>query len=77
LQRELKSIFQNLSKTVLMVTHDMGEAAYFADQIVLMSRGEIIQQGRVEDLVNNPKDPFVTRFISAQQNPLDKYTGNT
>jgi len=75
LQQDLKAIFQKLGKTVLLVTHDMGEAAYFADFIVLMRRGKIVQQGGVEDLINNPVDPFVTRFIKAQRNPLDKLMG--
>jgi len=76
LQQDLKAIFQKLGKTVLLVTHDMGEAAYFADHIVLMRRGKIVQQGRVEELVNNPVDPFVTSFIRAQRNPLDKLMGD-
>lgn len=75
LQKELKTIFQRLSRTVVLVTHDMGEAAYFADEIVLMREGEIIQQGSLSDLINRPKDRFVTRFIMAQKNPLNNIVG--
>ena len=39
LQSDLRSIFQTLGKTVVMVTHDMGEAGFFGDQIVLMREG--------------------------------------
>ena len=39
LQRDLKEIFARLKQTAILVTHDMGEAAYLADEIVLMNRG--------------------------------------
>jgi osmoprotectant transport system ATP-binding protein len=70
LQEELRAIFRKLSKTVLMVTHDLGEAAYLGDTIVLMRKGEIVQQGVLGDLVRSPADPFVTRFVNAQRGPL-------
>ncbi len=75
LQAELKSIFSKLHKTVLMVTHDLGEAAYLGDTIVLMREGEIIQMGALSQLFESPSDPFVTRFIKAQRSPLDSLMG--
>lgn len=71
LQRDLKEIFQNLRKTVVLVTHDIAEAAYFADRIVLMKEGAIVQQGTVRDLVDRPAEPFVSEFIRAQRSPLE------
>ena len=70
LQGELKAIFARLQKTVIMVTHDMGEAAYFADDAVLMRDGRVVQRGAIDELVNNPADPYVTDFIRAQRAPL-------
>jgi len=70
LQNDLKQIFIHLHKTVLMVTHDMGEAAFFGDHIILMREGQIIQDGTLDDLVNRPQDPFVTKFINAQRSQL-------
>jgi osmoprotectant transport system ATP-binding protein len=70
LQQELKDIFGRLKKTVILVTHDMGEAAYFADTIVLMRNGQVVQQGSLEDLLERPADPYVTSFIRAQRSPL-------
>jgi osmoprotectant transport system ATP-binding protein len=70
LQGELKSIFERLEKTVVMVTHDMGEAAYFADEIVMMRDGRIVQRGAVDDLVERPAQPYVSEFIRAQRPPL-------
>lgn len=67
LQTELKEIFQRLQKTVIIVTHDMAEAAYLADQIVLLKEGEIVQKGTLDDLRERPQDVFVTDFINAQR----------
>jgi osmoprotectant transport system ATP-binding protein len=67
LQEDLKEIFRNLKKTVLLVTHDLSEAVFFGDNIVLMKDGRIIQQGRMDDFINSPADEFVTRFIKAQR----------
>lgn len=71
LQSELRSIFQTLGKTVVMVTHDMGEAGFFGDQIVLMREGEIVQRGTLKDLMQSPANDFVTQFINAQRSPLE------
>jgi osmoprotectant transport system ATP-binding protein len=67
LQEVLRSIFRSLGKTVVLVTHDLGEAAYFGDRIVLLRAGRIVQQGTLRDFVERPADPFVTQFINAQR----------
>jgi osmoprotectant transport system ATP-binding protein len=67
LQKDLKEIFMRLGQTVLFVTHDLAEAIYFADQIVLMNEGRIVQQGTINDLRERPADPFVSEFINAQR----------
>ncbi len=71
LQADLRAIFRKLQKTVVLVTHDMGEAGYFGDVIVLLRAGRIVQQGALHDLVRTPAEPFVEAFINAQRNPLD------
>jgi osmoprotectant transport system ATP-binding protein len=67
LQKDLKEIFTQLGQTVLLVTHDLPEAAYFGHTIVLMNEGRIVQQGSLADLRERPVDPFVSEFISAQR----------
>lgn len=67
LQEDLHSIFRRLRKTVLLVTHDMAEAAYLGDEIALMRAGEIVQRGSMRELLERPADPFVTEFIRAQR----------
>ena len=68
MQAELKEIFSSLGKTVVMVTHDLREAVYFADEIVLMHAGAIVQRGTIRDLTESPANEFVTRFVTAQGN---------
>lgn len=71
LQADLRAIFNQLQKTVVIVTHDIGEAGFLADEIVLLKAGRICQQGSLHDLVHSPEDEFVTRFINAQRSPLE------
>jgi osmoprotectant transport system ATP-binding protein len=69
LQTELRDIFRALGKTVVLVTHDLGEAAFFADRVVLLRDGQVVQEGSPGDLWHRPADPFVTRFVQAQRGP--------
>jgi osmoprotectant transport system ATP-binding protein len=66
LQSELKRLFGVLRKTVLIVTHDLVEAAYLADRISVMREGRILQTAPFQELRDRPADEYVTRFISAQ-----------
>ena len=67
LQDELKQIFNQLGKTVIVVTHDLAEAAWFADRLVLIRGGAVVQDGSFEDLRDRPADDFVIRFVEAQR----------
>jgi osmoprotectant transport system ATP-binding protein len=67
LQADLRGIFQSLRKTVVLVTHDLGEAGFLGDTLVLMQAGRIVQQDTFENLLRAPADAFVTRFINAQR----------
>ncbi len=67
LQRELKHVFARLGKTVVWVTHDLAEAAFFSDTIVLLRAGRIVQRGALAEMLARPADEFVRRFIQAQR----------
>jgi osmoprotectant transport system ATP-binding protein len=67
LQQELKSIFQRLGKTVLLVTHDLGEAVYLAEQMTMLHEGKVVQTGTYRDLLLKPANAFVGQFINAQR----------
>ena len=66
LRLDLKSIFDQLNATVVMVTHDLAEAAYFAEHVVLLKEGCIVQQGSLTELKLEPAEAFVSDFIHAQ-----------
>ncbi|MGH7227219.1 MAG: ATP-binding cassette domain-containing protein, partial [Gemmataceae bacterium] len=67
LQKDLSGIFQSLHKTVVLVTHDLGEAGFLGDTLVLIQAGRIVQQDTFANLLRAPADEFVTRFINAQR----------
>jgi osmoprotectant transport system ATP-binding protein len=71
LQTDLKQIFREVKKTVVLVTHDIGEAGFLGDDIILLREGQIVQRGSLQDLVDHPADEFVVRFIKAQRSPLE------
>ena len=72
LQNDLRDIFRRLGKTVVFVTHNIGEAAFFGDRVVLLRRGQIEQTGSMTTLLDDPASPFVTNFIQAQRAPLEQ-----
>ncbi|MEM9555385.1 MAG: ATP-binding cassette domain-containing protein [Acidobacteriota bacterium] len=67
LQRDLREIFAELGKTVVLVTHDLAEARFLGHRVVLMRDGAIVQQGRFDELLERPATPFVRRFVRAQR----------
>ena len=69
LQNDLREIFQSLKKTVAFVTHDMGEAGFFGDEVLLLGGGRIVQRGTLDGLLRSPANEFVSRFIQAQRLP--------
>jgi osmoprotectant transport system ATP-binding protein len=65
LQQDLRDAFARLGKTVVLVTHDLAEAAFLAARAVLLRDGRVVQQGTVEELTLAPADDFVARFVRA------------
>jgi osmoprotectant transport system ATP-binding protein len=76
LQGELRDIFRSLGKTVVLVTHDLSEAAFLGDKLVLLQAGNVVQEGTFDDLVNRPADSFVTKFVNAQRSVLGEREAN-
>ena len=67
LQQDLRAAFESLGKCVVLVTHDMAEAAYLARDIVVLYEGAIVQRGTMKELVEAPAHPFVTELLRAQR----------
>jgi osmoprotectant transport system ATP-binding protein len=67
LQEELRTVFAELRQTILFVTHDLAEAAFLGDELVLMERGRVVQQGTFAELRDAPSEEFVRDFLRAQR----------
>jgi osmoprotectant transport system ATP-binding protein len=67
LQEELRALIRSLRKTVVMVTHDLAEAAHFGDHVVLLRAGRVVQQGAFRELIEAPASDFVADFVNAQR----------
>ena len=65
LGRDLREIFRALGKTVVLVTHDVSEAAALADMVVVMRGGRVVQRGRFAEISRAPADDFVAAFIGS------------
>lgn len=63
MQDELIRIQSKLGKTVVFVTHDLDEALKMGDRIALMKDGRIVQVGRAEEILQDPADEYVDRFV--------------
>jgi osmoprotectant transport system ATP-binding protein len=50
-----------------LITHDLAEAAFFADRIVLLRDGRVVQAGSISELRDSPADEFVRQFVQAQR----------
>ena len=66
LYEEFLNLNKKLEKTILIVTHDMGEAFKLADKIILMDQGKIVQAGTQKELVETPVNDFVREFVKGQ-----------
>jgi osmoprotectant transport system ATP-binding protein len=67
LQIELRALFKAAGKTVIIVTHDLAEAAFLAPRLVLMNQGRIVQDGDIAALREHPAADFVADFVRASQ----------
>ena len=65
LRRKLKEVHEQLKLTLIYVTHDQVEALTFADQVMVMYEGELVQIGTPQELFESPQHKFVGFFIGS------------
>ena len=65
LRRKLKEIHERFNRTLVYVTHDQNEALTFADKVVVMLDGQVLQVGTPEELFETPSHTFVGYFIGS------------
>ncbi len=70
----IRELQRDLGTAVIFITHDMGVVAEMADDVVVMLRGNKVEQGTVEDIFNAPKHPY-TRALLAAVPRLGSLTG--
>jgi glycerol transport system ATP-binding protein len=63
LRRKLKQIHAQLALSLIYVTHDQTEALTFADKVVVMTEGEVVQTGTAQELFETPAHTFVGHFV--------------
>lgn len=63
MQDELLELQQSMQKTIIFITHDLDEALRIGDRIALMKDGVIVQIGTAEEILTNPADDYVERFV--------------
>ncbi|MEZ5755516.1 MAG: ABC transporter ATP-binding protein [Paracoccaceae bacterium] len=63
MRMELKHLHEKVGITFIMVTHDQEEALTMSDRIVVMEQGRVAQDGRPQDIYDNPASPYVANFI--------------
>ncbi|TYB88859.1 MAG: betaine/proline/choline family ABC transporter ATP-binding protein [Kosmotoga sp.] len=63
MQDELIRLQEELHKTIFFVTHDLNEAIRLGDRIAIMKEGDIVQTGNIHEIVRNPADDYVRKFV--------------
>lgn len=77
MQEELVALQEELDVTTLFVTHDLDEAIRLGDRMAIMREGKFIQVGEPEDVVNNPVDRYVERFVNSKSLRRRKVQGES
>ena len=72
LQDEMIRLQKEMRKTVFFVTHDLSEALRMGDRMAIMKKGEIVQIGSPDEVIANPADEYVARFVQDEREQLER-----
>ena len=73
LQEDIKKLQKQINKTIVFVTHDIEEAFLLGDKICIIQDGELIQSGTKHEIISNPKNDFVKKFIAIKKKEGEIY----
>ena len=60
----LRDLRQKLGMSIVLITHNFGIVKGFADEVIVMFRGDIVEQGPVEEVLNHPEHPYTKALIA-------------
>jgi peptide/nickel transport system ATP-binding protein len=60
----LADLRRDYDMTILFITHDIGQACYISDRVLVMSQGELVEQGPTDDVIFNPKNEYTQRLLA-------------
>jgi len=67
----LRSLKQEFGMAVLLITHDLGVVAHFAERVLVMYAGKIVEQGSVRDVFKRAAHPYTQALLGALPDPLE------
>ncbi|MFT8319944.1 MAG: ABC transporter ATP-binding protein [Bacillus sp. (in: firmicutes)] len=72
IQKQVLDLFKKINKelgtTILMITHDFGVVAYLAQKVAVMYAGQIVEKGRTEEVIFQPKHPYTKSLLKCIPN---------
>jgi peptide/nickel transport system ATP-binding protein len=60
----LLDLRQDLGLTIMFITHDIGQACYVSDRVLVMCQGELVEHGRTDDVIFNPQHEYTQRLLA-------------
>lgn len=70
---ELLNLRKNYGTTILIVTHNLGVAAYMSDRIIVMKKGDVLEQGTPREIINSPKSDYTKILLNSVPGVEEKY----
>ncbi len=72
LQDEMIRLQKEMHKTIFFVTHDLSEALRMGDRMAIMKKGEIVQIGSPDEVIANPADEYVAKFVQDERDQVQR-----
>ena len=70
---ELMNLRKSYNTTILLVTHNLGVAAYMSDRIIVMRKGDVLEQGTPQEIINSPKSDYTKLLLNSVPGVEEKY----
>ena len=63
--KEMMEVRKKMNTAIIIVTHNMGVAAYMADRIMVMRQGRVVEYGKAEDVIYHPREDYTKMLLAA------------